>query len=335
MIITRTPLRISFAGGGTDLPAFYKQEVGAVVSTTIDKYVYVTVHPFFSDEIQLKYSQTETVKNIDDIEMRVFREALRMFGIQKKIEIVIVADLPKEGGSGLGGSTAFSVGLLNALSLFSGKQKSQVDYARLSTELELDILKNPIGKQDQYASAMGGLNFITFNPDETVTTEPIFMDKIVRQELQDNMIMFYTGKTRNANSLLQEQQERLEEGDRFKIMKKMRDLAFDLRDELQNSKIDSFGKILHENWLLKKQLTSKISDPQIDEWYETAIAAGAEGGKILGAGGGGFLLFYCQKEKQAELRKAMSSLYEYPFQFENQGTRVILYDDNQRRDARV
>ncbi len=329
MIITRTPLRVSFAGGGTDLPAFYKKEVGAVVSTTIDKYVYLSVHPFFSDEIQLKYSKTETVSNIDQIEMRVFREALKLFGIKKKIEIVIVADLPKEGGSGLGGSTAFSVGLLNALSLYVGKQKSQIDYAKMSTDLELDILKNPIGKQDQYASAVGGLNFISFNPDDTVTTEPIFLNQDVRNDLQDNLLMFFTGKTRNANSVLSEQQQRLSESDKLKLMQRMRDLAIELKNELQSNKIDSFGEILHENWNLKKQLTTKISDPQIDDWYKKGIAAGAEGGKILGAGGGGFLLFYCQKDKQDALRAALSDLKPYPFRFENQGTRVILFDDNQ------
>ena len=202
MIITRTPLRISFAGGGTDLPAFYLKEPGGVVSTSIDKYVYVLVHQFFSDHILLKYNNTELVSSVDEIKLTVIKESLKLFDINKKIEIVIVADLPKEGGSGLGGSTAFSVGLLNALSIYKNKIISKFELAKESTRLEIEILKNPIGKQDQFASAMGGLNFIQFNPDESVTVEPIFMNNEAKKNLQNRLMLFYTGITRSANNIL-------------------------------------------------------------------------------------------------------------------------------------
>ena len=336
MIITRTPLRISFAGGGTDLPSFYRKESGAVVSTTINKYVYIFAHPYFDDRILLKYSNSELVNEISQIKMSVFRESLRLYGIDKKIEIGLVADIPKEGGSGLGGSTAFSVGLLNALAHHSGNLKSKTELAEQSSDLEINILGNPIGKQDQYASAVGGLNYIQFNPDETVNVDPIYMDPDVLKELDRRLLMFYTGITRKAIDILAEQQKKAaNEDDKFKAHQKMRDFAIKLRDQLKSNYINDFGKILHENWLLKKTLTEGISSKEIDQWYERALDSGAEGGKILGAGGGGFLLFYCPTEKQRRLRSSLSDLKEYPFKFEPEGTKVILYDQNMQNIKRI
>ena len=330
MIITRTPLRVSFAGGGTDLPAFYEREPGAVVSTAIDRYVYVFAHPFFSDHIQLKYAESETVTSLDEIRMPVSREALRLYGVRRKIELGVVADLPKEGGSGLGGSTAFSVGLLHALSHHTGRVRSNLELAAQACELELDILKNPIGKQDQYASALGGLNYIQFDPDGTVTVDPIYLDPGVRRQLAAHLVMFHTGISRDARVILADQQRRMVADDAlFRSHVALRDLARTLRDQLSRNRIDDFGHLLHEGWLLKRELAGGIATPEIDRWYERAIAAGAEGGKLLGAGGGGFLLFYCRPDRQPQLRAALSDLRPMPFAFEPQGTRLVLAESRE------
>lgn len=327
MIITRTPLRVSFAGGGTDLPAFYRKEPGAVVSTAIDKYVYLFAHPFFSDHIHLKYSATESVLDVDDVKMPVFREALRLFGVRKKIELGVVADLPKEGGSGLGGSSAFSVGLLHALAHFTGRPMSAFDLATLASDLELSILRNPIGKQDQFASAMGGLNYIQFNPDETVVVEPIFLSPDARRALAARLLLFYTGITREANAILAEQQRHLlSDAERLAKHVAMRDQARVLRAQLLRNDVDGLGPLLHEGWLLKRGLASGITNPAVDAWYDAARAAGAEGGKLLGAGGGGFLLLYVRPERHAAVRRALADLREFPFAFEPQGTRLVLVD---------
>jgi D-glycero-alpha-D-manno-heptose-7-phosphate kinase len=333
MIITRTPLRVSFVGGGTDLPAFYEREPGAVVSTAIAHYVYVFAHPFFSDHIQLKYAQTETVSRIDEIQMPVFREALRMYDIRGRIELGIVADLPKEGGSGLGGSTAFSVGLLNALSRYTGRPLSNFELAEQACRLELTILGNPIGKQDQFASAMGGLNYIQFNPDGTVLVEPIILNARTRADLHSHLTLFYTGLTRDARGILGEQQRHLaDDEEKFQAHVRMRDHARELRDLLRRNSIRDLGRLLHENWLLKRNLASGISCARIDAWYARALAAGAEGGKLLGAGGGGFLLLYCRPERQDRLRAALGDLREMKFEMDPQGTRLIL-DESREVDA--
>ena len=329
MIITRTPLRISFVGGGTDLPSFYSHEPGAVASSSINKYVYIFAHPFFSGHIQIKYSSTEIVEKVSEIQMPVFREALKQYGIENKFELGIIADLPKEGGSGLGGSTAFSVGLLHALSIFTGHTESKIAFAEEATNLELNILNNPIGKQDQFASALGGINYLQFNPDNTVVVEPIFLKGSVKADLKRNLLLFYTGITRNANNILNDQQIDVSAGsDKFRILQKMRDFARVLRDQLKENDIENFGKILHENWILKKEMSSGITSPVIDEWYKKELDAGAEGGKILAAGGGGFLLFYCKEENQEALRRSLGELIEYNFEFESNGTSVILLDNN-------
>lgn len=333
MIITRTPLRISFVGGGTDLPTFYEREPGAVVSTAIAYYVYVFAHPFFSDHIQLKYARTETVMSLDEIQMPVFREALRLYGIRRKIELGIVADLPKEGGSGLGGSTAFSVGLLNALSHYTGRPLSSFELAGQACRLELEILGNPIGKQDQFASAMGGLNYIQFNPDGTVIVEPIFLNPRTRADLRSHLALFYTGLTRDARDILGDQQRGLAgDEEKFRAHVRLRDYARELRDQLRRNSIADLGRLLHESWQLKRNLASGITNERIDDWYAKALAAGAEGGKLLGAGGGGFLLFYCRPERQDRLRAALGDLQAMRFEMDPQGTRLILVE-SRRTDS--
>lgn len=325
MIITRTPLRISFVGGGTDIASFYERERGAVVSTTINKYVYVILHRFFDKRIQLKYSETEIVNSVNEIKHPVFREAIKLASVQDSIEISIVQDLPKEGGSGLGGSTAFSVGLLNALNILSGRYLKKGELANLATFLEIEKLGNPIGKQDQFASAYGGLNYITFNCDE-VSVKPISLKKESLNFLEENLMMFYTGITRNANDILEDMNVESNKTQVFNSQVRMRDLADALYFDLSKNEMSNFGKLMHENWILKDTLSSKISNHSINEIYDLAINSGAEGGKILGAGGGGFFLFYCHPRNQEKLRNRLN-LQEYNFKFEDKGTQLVMKED--------
>lgn len=326
MIISRTPLRISFVGGGTDLPSFYKKEIGVVVSASIQKYVYVLIHPFFHRRIQLKYSETETVKNVNDIKSPVFREVLRMFNIEEHVEISVVADIPKDGGSGLGGSTAFSTGLIHALSVFVNSPLNKVQCAEWSTVLEIGKLRNPIGKQDQYASALGGINKLVFQPDDSVQSEPIQLNAEVEEELCSNLLLFYTGRTRSANKILKAIQAQMSQEKTYAALRHLRDLAMTLYESMERNNIDSFGEMLHEAWIIKRSLVDGITDSYIDFYYKKALEAGADGGKILGAGGGGFLLFYCRKEYQEAVRESLRDLREFPISFDKQGTTIVLDD---------
>ena len=321
MIISRTPFRISFAGGGSDLPAFYRECPGAVLSTSIDKYMYLAIHPFFHpDKIQLKYSKTEMVSSIGDVAHPIFRAALSMYGLTG-VDINSIADVPS--GTGLGSSSSFTVGLLNAIEAYKNRTASAEMLAQRACHIEMDILKSPIGKQDQYAAAYGGLNFITFDPDETVHVEKIIMDPLKKKELEENLIMIYTGDARSANKILEEQRAIIGESDKFGSQKKMVGLAYDLKAALVNNEIDNFGRILHEGWLLKKSLIKSISNQQVETIYEKGLQAGALGGKLLGAGGGGFVLFYCRKEKQEHFRYQMQQFRELPFEFDHSGSKII------------
>jgi D-glycero-alpha-D-manno-heptose-7-phosphate kinase len=321
MIISRTPLRISFAGGGSDLPGFYTCEQGAVLSTAIDKYVYLAVHRFFdTDKIQLKYSRTELVNNVSDIRHPIFKECLSMYHV-KGIDINSIADVPA--GTGLGSSSSFTVGLIHVLNAYRQKYVSQEYLAAMACEIELERLKEPIGKQDQYAAAYGGLNFIRFNCDGSVEVEKIIMQSNTKQQLERNLIMIYTGDTRSASVILQQQSEAMLQSDKRRIQHIMVQQAFELKKLLQDNRIDDFGQLLHEGWLLKKTLTAGISNSEIDSLYQKGLNAGAVGGKLLGAGGGGFILFYCPEEKQVSFRKAMSGYRELPFHFDRQGSKII------------
>ena len=322
MIITRTPLRVSLVGGGTDLPDFYRLEPGAVVSTAINKYMYIVVNKRFDDTIRLSYSKTEIVKDIDQIQHPIVREALKLVGIDGGIEIVSIADIPA--GTGLGSSGSFTVGLLNALYAYKGMLRSAEELAAEACHIEIGNLGEPIGKQDQYIAAYGGFRYFQFNPDEVVFTEPIILDEKTRAELDRNLLLFYTGDTRQASTILGEQKANVGQGSKTELLVKMRDLAKDLKFELNNGcHPEVVGQFLGRNWELKKQLASGISNKTIDKYYEKGRSAGALGGKILGAGGGGFLLLYCPQEKQPQLKQALNDLSLVEFSLEPEGSKII------------
>ena len=323
MIISRTPFRMSFAGGGTDLKKYYEEEYGAVISTTIDKYMYITVNSlstFHNHKIRISYSKTELVNNVAEIKHPVIKEALKLVDIDGGIEIISMADIPA--GTGMGSSSSFTVGLLNALYAFQGKSVSPEQLAREACKIEIELLKEPIGKQDQYASAYGGLNYIQFNPDESVFVNPVISSREVKDELSNNLMMFYTGITRRASDILTGQTENTK--NRKDNLKKMKKIAINIKEILNEGKhLNRIGEILHQEWLLKKDIISGISNNLIDEYYNKALKAGALGGKILGAGGGGFILLYASPQKQQKVRKALRDLKELSFNFEYQGSTII------------
>jgi len=323
MIISRTPFRVSFAGGGTDLRSFYKDEYGAVISTAINKYMHITVNSlssFYNHKIRISYSKTEIVDNVDEIKHPIVREALKLVGINGGIEITSMADIPA--GTGVGSSSSFAVGLLNALYAFQGKIVSPERLAQEACNIEIELLKEPIGKQDQYAAAYGGLNYILFNPDERVLVEPVITSRVVIDEFEKNLMMFYTGITREARTVLNKQKDNTDS--KRKYLRKMRDFAIDINKVLnEGKKLDRIGDILHQEWLLKKRLASGISNSFIDNYYKMALASGALGGKVLGAGGGGFILLYVESQHQQKVKKALKDLKAMPFRFEPQGSTII------------
>ncbi len=325
MIILRTPFRISFAGGGSDLPSFYKRETGAVLSTSIDKYMYIAIHPYFEKKkIQLKYSKTEQVDDIDAIQHPIFREVLRMYNLTG-VDLNSIADIPS--GTGLGSSSSFTVGLLNAVRAFLGKATSGEELGALACDVEINRVGSPIGKQDQYAAACGGLNFITFCGDDSVNVEKVIMQPEKKKELEDNLLMVFVGGEHSANAILKSQQAAISDRKKFDTQCHMVELAHGLRESLEHNNLDDFGRILHEGWMLKKSLTSGISNGIVDEMYDKGIEAGALGGKLLGAGGAGFILFYCPKERQAEFRERMGGVHELSFRFDNYGSKIIYVGD--------
>jgi D-glycero-alpha-D-manno-heptose-7-phosphate kinase len=319
VIISRTPFRISFAGGGTDLAAFYSQEPGAVLSTAIDKYMYVTVNKYFEDKIILKYSRTEEVSNIRDVKHPLLKEAMKITGLTRGIEITSMADIV--GGTGLGSSSSFTVGALHALHAFDGRYVPLSQLAREACDIEIERVKEPIGKQDQYIAAYGGFQFIEFMPDEAVRVTPIICPPEKIKRLSANLMLFYTGKTRKAGTILKGVKANMERN--RADMQELGRLARSARDLMQEGSVSRFGELLHEGWLLKRSLHSGISDGEIDRVYGRARKAGAEGGKILGAGGGGFLLLYVKRGKQAQVRKVMRGWREVQFAFEPEGSKII------------
>lgn len=326
MIISQTPVRISFAGGGSDLPAFYRRYGGAVISTAVNKFVYVTVNRKFDQRIRISYSKTENVACVDQIEHRIVRATLQKLNIEGGVEITSIADIPSR-GTGLGSSSSFTVGLLHALHAYQQRYASCAELAAQSCSVEIDICGERIGKQDQYAAAFGGFNFIRFNPDDSVSVEPIICEQRMIRRLEESMLVFYTGVTRSASAILQNQSNLLEESTAVQnAMRRMVELAGVLQNELHNNNLDAFGEILHENWILKRELAAGISNSVVDEWYERARKAGAAGGKLLGAGGGGFLMFVAPPDRHAEIRRALGELRSIEFRFENRGSRIILFE---------
>ncbi len=327
MIITKTPFRISFVGGGSDLEAFYSKSQGAVLSTSINKYMYISSHKFFeADKIRTKYSITETVGNVDDLQHPILKTALKKFGITGGLEISSIADVPS--GTGMGSSSSFTVGVLHNLHAVTSKHASKETLAAGACEIEIDILKEPIGKQDQYAAAYGGLNVIEFNKNGSVNVTPVQIEKEVYQSLDENLVMFYTGDQRKASDILSQQKKNTtSDEEKFKALQQMVGLVYDLRDSLIGGNLNDFGKILHENWILKQQLAKGISNPLISEMYDAGLKNGALGGKLLGAGGGGFLLFYCPKKNQERLTQALGAAKRFDFKFEQEGSKLIYYGD--------
>lgn len=306
------------------MPDFYEKYGGCVLSTTINKYIYISIHPYFEpQQTLLKYSQNELVNDIKDINHKIFHQVLNDMEVEG-VEISSTADVP--GGTGLGSSSTFTVGLLNTIYCYKGKFASKGKLAKQACEVEIEKLGAPIGKQDQYAAAYGGLNFIRFNKDSTVSVSPIMMNAETHRTLQDNLMMFYTGSTRSANTILSEQKKNITQDDKNENLKKMCQLAEQMKDALENNDLSSFGGILNQSWELKRTLASGISNPEIDKAYETAMKNGALGGKLLGAGGGGFLLFYCEKDKQDKLRESIE-LREFEFKFDYDGTSVVYIGD--------
>jgi len=319
MIVVQTPLRISFLGGGTDFEDYYAKEGGAVLSTGINLSVYIIVKKRYYDFIYINYSKKEIVETVNRIEHELAREAMRMTGIEGGIEITTLADVTSE-GSGLGSSSSFTVGLLHALYAYKGELPTAQLLAEQACNIEIDILHRPIGKQDQYIAAYGNLRFIKFL-DSTICVEKVQIDKETKQRLNRNLLLFYTGRSRKSDTVLESQKNNIEA--RRNELSEMKRLAFEARDCLQNGALDDFGEILHQGWEYKKKLTDIVSTTEIDNYYTLARQAGAIGGKICGAGGGGFLLLYCRPEKQEEVRRSLSLLREYSFNLKEDGSKVI------------
>lgn len=321
MIITRAPFRVSFCGGGSDLPAFYERHGGCVLSTSIRKYMYLTLHDyFFKDQIVLKYSRTETVSDPDEIQHKYFRQCLRDFGVSG-VEISSMADIPA--GTGLGSSSSFTVALLHLLHTYRGEYVSKYKLAEEACEIEIGKLGEPIGKQDQFAAAFGGLNFLEFLPGGFVRVEPVIMAPESYKILESNILMFFLGGTHSASAILKEQSANMREDDKAAIQNRMCGLTRTLKEELQKNNIDAMGHLLHENWVLKKSLAAGISTHRIDDIYDAALDAGALGGKLLGAGGTGFMIFYVKGEHQEKVRRALSGLREMKFEMDHSGASIV------------
>lgn len=326
MIITQTPLRISFAGGGTDFKEFWQEHGGGVVSSAIDKYLFVIVKERFDDLIVLNYSKREIVKTVGEIKHSLIRESMKKTGIKRGVEITTLADIPST-GSGLGSSSSVTVGLLHAMYTYQGELVTAEKLAREACEIEIDILKSPIGIQDQYIAAYGGLKSFSFKKDGKVGADALNLTPEDQLRLSSRLILFFLNSTRKANSILEEQRNNINE--KVETLIRMRDLAYELRDNLRSDNIDLVGRIMHQGWIEKKTLAGKISNPDIDALYGRALDAGALGGKVAGAGGGGFLLVYVPLDKQDWMRKRLRHLRELPFRIEQDGSKVIF---NQRRE---
>lgn len=325
MIITQTPLRISFAGGLTDFEDFYRREDGSVVSSAIDKYIFVIVNERFDKKIYLNYSKKEIVDSVHEIEHALVREALLATGVTEGLEITTLADVPSE-GSGLGSSSSVTVGLLNALYAYRGDPQPQERLAKEACAIEIERCGKPIGKQDQYIAAFGGLRQFTFHADGSVYSERLPLPTDQKRALSDNLMLFYTNRTRSADPILREQKARMDE--KFDTVSQIKSIAGKTRDALIKGDLDTLGSLLHEGWVQKRGMSDNVSSSDIDAMYQAARDAGATGGKICGAGAGGFLLLYCPHPLQSSVREALSNYRELPFHLERDGSKVIF---NMRR----
>ncbi len=320
MVISQTPLRLSFAGGGSDLAEYYRHSPGRVISTAIDKYIFVIIKERFDDRIFINYTKKEIVDEVSEIQHELVRECMLRTGIERGVEISMLADVPSE-GSGLGSSSSLVVGLLNAMYMFRGEQVTAERLASEACEIEIGRCQRPIGKQDQYIAAYGGVRVFTFHADESVEVENIELSGKHVWQFGQSLMLFYTNRTRNSAEILSEQKERT--AVQRDTISAMMPLVDRIRDDFKGGRFDRVGPAMHEGWMLKRSLASRISDSGIDELYERAMKAGALGGKIAGAGGGGFLFLYVQPGNQERVRAALSHLYELPFLPERDGSKVI------------
>jgi D-glycero-alpha-D-manno-heptose-7-phosphate kinase len=321
MIITQTPLRVGLVGGGTDLPAYYREHGGRVLNAAIDKYVYVVVKQRFDDEIYVNYSTKEIVSRVEDLQHELVREVLHMTGVRGGVEITTLADIPSS-GSGLGSSSAVTVGLLQALFAYQGRQVTAEELADRACAIEIDRCRKPIGKQDQYVAAYGGICDIHFGPGDRVVVDQLSLAPAVRRRVQDELLLFFTGTTRSADTILGEQTANI--ADRLAQLGQLRDLAAEAANGLREGDVEALGSALNKSWAAKRELASGVSNSQIDEAIENALAAGATGAKVTGAGGGGFLLVVCPLEHQRRVRERLAPMRELPIKIEPFGSRVIL-----------
>lgn len=324
MLIVRSPLRISLGGGGTDLPSYYEENEGFLIAAAINKFVYLTMHENFADEILVKYSKTEKARNADELKHPIFRECIKMLGLENEsFEIQSMADIPA--GTGLGSSSSFTTALLKCLHEYKGELVDTEELAREACEIEMERLKEPIGKQDQYIAAYGGIRAMWFRKDGTVDIEPLNMTKETLYNLEDNLVLYFTGFERSASQILKEQDDKTKASDSGmkQNLDMVKQMGLDSRAAFEKGDLRAFADIMNHHWEIKKKRSNAMSNPRIDEWYEHAMKNGALGGKLIGAGGGGFLMFY--SEDKVRLREAMlgSGLKEVRFRFENQGTRLI------------
>ncbi len=320
MIVTATPLRISFVGGGTDFEDFYRRYPGRVLTVSINKYIYITVNPKFDNRLRVSYSKTEEVDHRDQLEHKIIKAVLEDVGIEKGVEITSIGDIPS-GGSGLGSSSSYTVGALNCLHSFLDNHISPDRLAERACHIEIKKIKSPIGKQDQYIAAHGGLNTITFNRDGTVEVEPVYLSPRTKEDFQNHLLLFYTGIQRSANPILSEQKQNIDK--KFKFLKKLSDLVPVFKDNLEKGNFEELGKLLHQNWLMKKELSSGISNPEIEKMYNRALRAGAWGGKILGAGGGGFMLIMAPLKNHKKIKEVLKDDQLTPFRFTESGSKII------------
>jgi D-glycero-alpha-D-manno-heptose-7-phosphate kinase len=320
LIIVQTPLRISLFGGGTDFPSFFMEEGGCVLSSAIDKYIFVTIKERFDSKLRIGYTQTEMVDEVEQINHELIREALHLTGIERGVEITTMGDIPSE-GSGLGSSSTVAVGALHAMYTFRGEIVPAERLAREACTIEIEILKKPIGIQDQYIAAYGGLRFFDFLPNGEVKSEKITLSPEAQRVLNDNFLLFFTGITRKSSSILKEQASNIK--NRVSELREIKEMTCQARKYIETENFDELGALIHQSWELKKRLAGLISNGPINEMYETARRAGAIGGKITGAGGGGFLLLYVPYKYQNKVRDALKGLQELPFRLEADGTKVI------------
>jgi D-glycero-alpha-D-manno-heptose-7-phosphate kinase len=320
MFNVQTPLRISLFGGGTDFPDYFRANGGSVLSSAIDKYIYVILKERFDDQIRISYTVTEIVNRVDDINHELIREAMKMTGIQKSVEVVTLGDIPA--GTGLGSSSTVTVGALHAFHTYRGQMISMERLAREACEIEVDILSKPIGYQDQFIASYGGLRFFEFHQDGSVDHQAVEIDPIIVNELSSRLILLYSGITRKSESILSDQKTNIHSN--LDALAKLKEMACQARIALTEGKLDTIGYLLHDSWELKKSLAPGINNGRLGEIYQTARNAGALGGKVTGAGGGGFLMLYCPLDKKGEVRSALSHLKELPFRLEPNGSKVII-----------